>query len=110
MELIKKDNRLYRGKEVAVIISPGFGAGWSSWNPNNQEQLLFDADIAEALLEKNYEKAIVIAGDKYPKAFLDGLEQARVTWVQKGAIIEVKDFDGSERLTETYIPEGCFIA
>jgi hypothetical protein len=104
MDMIKKDNRLYRGNEVAVIVSPGYGAGWSSWN-DKAEDLLFDADIAEAILANEYEKAIVIAGDKYPKAYLYGLEQACVKWLRKGAVFQIKVHDGYERIEEIYLPE-----
>lgn len=105
MDMIKKDNRLYRGNEVAVIVSPGYGGGWSSWNENQAENMLFDPDIAEAILTNEYEKAIVIAGDKYPEAYLGGLEKARVKWVKKGTIFQITDHDGNESLKEMYLPE-----
>ena len=38
-------DKVVRDGKVAVLISQGFGAGWYSWNSN--EQLLFSPKIVE---------------------------------------------------------------
>ncbi|KAL8749507.1 MAG: hypothetical protein Q9184_006780 [Pyrenodesmia sp. 2 TL-2023] len=49
--------------KVALMYSPGFGAGWSSreWcdskNPKEQEIRAFDKDIVEAILQEDYKLA-----------------------------------------------------
>lgn len=52
--------------EVAVLVSPGFGAGWYSWNKDRPE-LLFDKDIVAAVLEDDRYKAEKVAVEKYGK-------------------------------------------
>ena len=41
--------KLKRDGKVAVIYSPGFGAGWSTWADGNAEAVLFDPELAEML-------------------------------------------------------------
>lgn len=47
MEKLEKDGK------VAILYSPGFGAGWSTWNSEWADQLVFDKEIAEAILNDN---------------------------------------------------------
>ena len=42
-----------RDGQVAVIYSPGYGAGWSTWN-EHEELLSTDARIVERVLEVGY--------------------------------------------------------
>ena len=63
--------------KVAVLISPGFGAGWYSWN-TEYPQMIFDPAIVKMLegypdgcrseIEKYCEQA-------YPEAFLGGVDE-----------------------------------
>jgi hypothetical protein len=39
-------NKLIRDGLVAVLYSPGFGAGWYSWNSEHPE-ILFDPALVE---------------------------------------------------------------
>jgi hypothetical protein len=109
MNLVKKENRLYNGNMVAIIVSPGYGAGWSSWSKRNEE-LVFDADIAEAILQKEYERAIVLAEEKYPDACTHGIEQCVVQWLRKGTVFQIHVTDGYERIEEMILPENHYVA
>lgn len=84
-----------RNGEVAVLYSPGYGAGWFTWN-SEHEGLLFDKEIVEAVLSKNNDKAIAIAERKYPGIYTGGGEDLAVYWVPKGNRFEVEEYDGSE--------------
>ena len=43
-----------RDGEVAVLYSPGYGAGWSTWAEGSErEQLLYDPDIVQLVLDRN---------------------------------------------------------
>jgi len=43
--------------KVAVLYSPGFGAGWSTWNRPYDDFFLFDSKLIEmALREALYEE------------------------------------------------------
>lgn len=92
MEKIEKDGK------VAVLISPGFGAGWSTWAPNYKEILCMDADIVQAVLDGDIAKAVEIAKRKCGNFFDGGAEHLKVVWVPKGKKFEIEEYDGYERL------------
>ena len=89
--------KLRRDGDVAVLISPGFGAGWYTWNTEH-EGLLFDKDLVEAVLANDREKAAQIAADKYPGCYTGGARDLNVEWVPEGARFEVEEYDGNESL------------
>lgn len=92
-------DKLERNGKIAVLYSPGFGAGWSTWiGGEDTEKVLFDPDIAAAVLDKDYFLAERIANERYPEAFLGGLDGLTVAWVPQGAQFEVNEYDGSESL------------
>ena len=89
--------KLIKDDQVAVLVSPGFGAGWYSRN-REHEGIAFDREIAEALLAGDREQAGKIAERKYPDAYLGGLSGLRVEWVGVGSAFEINEYDGSEDL------------
>lgn len=87
-------------KTVAVLYSPGYGAGWSTWaNDRHREQMLFDKRLVEAafsgvadikpLIEEIFEGSYVYTG---------GWKNIRVAWVEKGERFYIEEYDGSERI------------
>lgn len=81
--------------KVAVLYSPGFGAGWYSWNDEHLG-LIFDREIVEAVLAGNRNKAIEIAERKYPGIYSGGGCDLAIEWVEKGTRFEIREYDGSE--------------
>lgn len=92
MEKLEKDGK------VAVIISPGFGAGWSTWNKDIRYALLFDPEIAQAVLDGDMVKVKSIAKRKYPSGYFGGADGLTVEWIYKGTIFDIEEYDGSESL------------
>ena len=90
MEKLKKDGK------VAILYSPGFGAGWSTWNSEYAEQLIFDKEIAEAVLNENNKLAIAIAEKKYPDIYTGGGGGLTIMWIDEGEQFEITEYDGSE--------------
>lgn len=88
--------KLERDGMVAVIYSPGYGAGWSTWNTEHAETLCFDAEIAQAVLDGNLELAIEIAERKCPGIYAGGGMDLRVEWLPKNTRFEISEYDGSE--------------
>lgn len=82
---------------VAVLYSPGFGAGWYTWNPD-REGILFDREIVEAVLANNRTLAADIAARKYPGCYTGGADCLEVGWVPPGGAFEIEEYDGSETL------------
>ena len=87
--------KLIQDGKVAVIYSPGFGAGWSTWNDEYAEDLIFNKDIAQAILDDNQDKAKEIAESKYPKAYI-GSQELVIAWLNQGEQFIIKEYDGAE--------------
>jgi hypothetical protein len=96
--------------EIAVLISPGFGAGWSTWSPEDSLVLLFHKDIVEFILKNPVETCVdaeawdrevaglvhAITGDDC--AYMGGAEQLVVAWLPEGTPFIVTEYDGAEGL------------
>lgn len=82
---------------VGILVSYGYGAGWSTWNGNNEE-MLFDTFLVDACEKSNIDfKAIEeYCEKKYPDAFLGGLCDLELMWVPKGKKFRITEYDGSE--------------
>lgn len=95
-----KYEKLERDGKIAVLVSPGYGAGWYTWN-HDCEGLLFDKDLVEAVFAGNNDKCAELAQAKYGKdVYTGGAEQLQVEWVAKGTPISIREYDGSETLEE----------
>ena len=85
--------KVIRDRMVAVAVSYGFGAGWSTWNdvdPTDARfnQLFLDGKIAEAKalcteLELGYE---------------GGADSVNIEWVPIGTKFVINEYDGAESL------------
>jgi hypothetical protein len=90
-------NKLVKDGKVAVLYSPGFGAGWSTWNTDHPD-ILFDPGMADLVLKGDVEQARAYASVKWPDVYLGGLEDLAVAWIDQGQLIKVNEYDGSESI------------
>jgi hypothetical protein len=90
-------NKLIKDGKVAVLISPGFGAGWSTWNREYPE-MLFDPGLADLVLKGDQDQILIYVTVKWPNAYLGGLGDLTVAWVDQGQQIKVEEYDGSESI------------
>lgn len=94
--------RLIRDGQVAVLYSPGFGAGWSTWCHDAASvrlAMLFDPQIADIVDQGTadwQERAQTIAQIKYPESYLGGLKDLRVKWLKQGTQFRIDEHDGNE--------------
>lgn len=95
-------DRLYNERgQVAVLVSPGFGAGWSTWNRGDDytsEQLMFDKELAEAILHPDPERRFQVAARKFPDAYTGGLGDLVIEWLDPGTDFTIEEYDGNESL------------
>ena len=94
-------SRLIRDGQVAVLYSPSWGAGWSTWeqDPDVRIAMLFDpqiADIRDQGAPDWQERVAAIARIKYPDAYLGGLQDLRVKWLRQGTQFRIDEHDGNE--------------
>lgn len=85
---------------VAVLISGGFGAGWSTWAREGEgEALLFDSRIVDAVLAGwEGDKIVSLCESLGYESYMGGVDGIRVEWLEQGTRFLVEEYDGSESL------------
>jgi hypothetical protein len=89
--------KVIRDGKVAVLYSPGFGAGWYTWN-YTFPQCVFDPEIVEMVeKEMNPEDIESFAEKKYGEDFYaGGADDLRIMWLPEGTQFIIHEYDGSE--------------
>jgi hypothetical protein len=99
--------RVERDGLVAVLIHPHYGAGWSTAANDDEKQLLmFDPHIVDILLrEKEYSTREQLTQDiknvcalKGYRSYIEGAEYLAVTWIPKGQLFIVDEYEGYENV------------
>jgi len=98
-------DRYIRDGQVAVLVSPGFGAGWSTWSRSEYgNDVLFDPWIVDILLSDHYQREEKIqriqahCAVKYPNMYADGASDLTVEWIPQGTLFRIAEYDGSETI------------
>ena len=85
--------------KVAVIYSPGFGAGWSTWNQPYGEEMIFDPGLVDLIInQRPWDQVEAYATLKWPGVYTGGLGEAVVEWIAPGVEFKITEYDGSESL------------
>jgi hypothetical protein len=87
--------KLIKDNKVAVLYSPGFGAGWSTWNQELPE-ILFDPIIVDFVEKEQWEELQTYTTLKYPNIYDGGLRDLAIVWLDVGAEFRIHEYDGSE--------------
>lgn len=99
-------DKVIRDGKVAVLVSPGFGAGWYTWN-SSCEDMVFDRQLVEAVEKDDYAALISRANELCPDGYFGGADGLAVYWVPEGEAFEITEYDGSEHLViigqQTYL-------
>ncbi len=82
---------------VAVLYSPGYGAGWFSWKTGHPE-ILFDPAIVELVEQEKWDELQAFVTLKYPDIYTGGLEQLQIRWVTEGLQFRISHYDGNESI------------
>lgn len=102
---------------MKVLISPGFGTGWSTWN---DPRMAFDECLIRAfecgISEEDMKDLCVKCGydDVYGSPpYMGGFSQLKVIEVPSGAVFRIHEYDGSESIEildmdDWYVAEGEF--
>lgn len=93
--------RVVCDNKVAVLYSPGFGSGWSSWAfPELAEKLLFDPEVVTWVLNgkvgdyPDLETKYGVRTEDLPT--IGGAMDLAIRWVPIGTKFRIHEYDGSE--------------
>ncbi len=93
--------KVIRDGKVAVIISAGWGAGWSTWH--GHKELIFHPKLVELVESGQYNRdnistlLIELLGKKEAEhVYLGGVEDLTIQWLPKGTKFKIEEYDGSE--------------
>lgn len=87
--------------KVAVLYSPGYGAGWSTWCGSDEDEfLIFDKTLVSMALNKVSEEEV----EKYLKkhnidVYCGGWEDVEVEFLDVGTQFIIEEYDGNESIT-----------
>ena len=91
--------KVIRNGNVAILISPSFGAGWYTWNHN--EEIIFSPKIVEMVeqgkrdeidtkwIEENLGSKDVYCG---------GADDLQISWLPINTKFFIEEYDGSESI------------
>jgi len=85
--------KLYNSKgQVAVAISPEYGAGWSTWSDVNP----MDKRYNQLILDGDIQAAIELAEAENHDSF--GLTDCYIEWLDPGTRFTVEEYNGYESI------------
>ena len=92
-------SRVIRFGKIAVIYSPGHGAGWYSWH--KIAELLFDPDLVD-LIERGADGEEV---SEYCRQHYEdrnstwmACDDLVIAWIPEGSIFRINEYDGAESI------------
>ena len=97
----KKTKKIKGVKHTAVLYSPTFGAGWSTWNKSFASFLLFDKGIVERVLKEDKESIKAYVTEKTggtDSVYFGGLRDLEVAWIPEGERFVIDEYDGRESI------------
>ena len=103
--------------QVAVLYSPGFGAGWSTWAGGDEFSSAFltmDKGLVMLALQKARELEVEAylaskLDDPDNVPYLGGWSDIAIKFVDKGDQFRIHEYDGSESV-EVYGPSSYMVA
>ena len=92
--------KVIRDGEVAVLYSPGYGAGWSSWADDDQREiLLFHPKLVE-MVEQNRQSEITEEWVERElglnAVYVGGASDLTIKWLPIGTRFILEEYDGNE--------------
>ena len=94
-------NKVIRDGKVAVLVSPEYGAGWSTWAYRVEEDapgfMMFDPTLVD-MVERgaSAEEIESYVQSKYPDGYYGGAEDLTIQWLPVGTSFRIHEYDGSE--------------
>ena len=94
-------NKVIRDGKVAVIVSPGFGAGWSTWSYRGEEDyrdfMLFDPTLVDMIERSESAETIeTYVTFVHPGTYCGGADDLTIQWLPVGTAFRIHEYDGAE--------------
>lgn len=92
-------SKVIRNGKVAVLYSPGFGAGWYTWNTEHPE-CIYDPDVVALVEAYKNDDVPVLMKEKYKGDYFysSGAYQLTIAWIPEGTRFHIHEYDGSESI------------
>lgn len=83
--------------ELGVLVSAGYGAGWSTWNDG---ELAYDKRIVEKWLEdiSANEMCDYIESLGYARPYMGGYRGLDLKFIPRGTVFCIHEYDGYETI------------
>ena len=84
--------KIIRDGMIAVAVSYGYGAGWSTWNGIDPR----DARFNQLFLDGDIDEIVRICDEE--DLYAGGASGVAIEWVPDGTKFRIDEYDGSESL------------
>lgn len=110
-------SKVIENGQVAVLYSPGYGAGWYTWNESRFEdedealKLIFDPILVDLVKQKEanrfedldmlnsiHQQIEKRASEILPDGYFGGVEDLTIQWMPIGTQFRIEEYDGSESI------------
>lgn len=84
--------------ELGVLISPGFGAGWSTWA--DCSDIALDKRVIDKFLENvsSEEMCDYLESIGYRRPYMGGYGSLRLEFIPRGVRFKIHEYDGHESI------------
>ena len=94
-------NKVIRDEKVAVVVSPGFGAGWSTWSYSGGEDyrdfMMFDPTLVDMVERGESAETIeTYVTSMHPGTYCGASDDLTIQWLPVGTAFRIHEYDGSE--------------
>ena len=90
-------DKVIRDGKVAVLYSPGYGAGWYSWH--DIKELMYDPIVVDMVERKEFANVIESYCEmQYGDHYFGGAEDLQVEWIPIGTKFQITEYDGAESI------------
>jgi|DEB0MinimDraft_4_1074332.scaffolds.fasta_scaffold116943_2 hypothetical protein len=89
---VSEDNK------VGVLVSPGYGGGWSTWDREEREEnICFDWSVVKWVLEGMPDaKRFKLDTAERLDVYVGGMDNLEIKWVDIGTKFRIEQYDGHE--------------
>lgn len=88
--------KVIREGKVGVLVSPGFGAGFSTWGA--PIEAIFNPTLIGLVENEKWQEAIDFVAETWEDVYTGGVQDLEVEWIPEGTKFQITEYDGSESI------------